>query len=270
MWKLQDEAQSETRVAFAGDWHGNGWWAPRALRRLNDEFRDVRTVLHVGDFGLMRGRGFAGYMAAIDEACQRNQIDRVLVTPGNHEDWDILNSQFADQPDQPVRCSERVWALPRGYRFSLGDRTFLSFGGAASVDYEYRTAGVDWWDSELPTTAEVERAIAAGPVDVMIAHDTVDEGTPKVQLQLAANPQGWPVDALAYSALSRARVTEVWGKVRPAVLVHGHMHIADQIRLADDRQVISLGCDDQPGNVGVLDLRTLTWKWGTEAEVVDV
>jgi hypothetical protein len=59
-------------------------------------------------------------------------------------------------------------------------------------------------------------------------------------------------------------VTEVWNAVKPAVLVHGHMHIADQIQLRDGRQVISLGCDETPGNVGVLDLTGLTWAWCRE------
>jgi hypothetical protein len=45
------------------------------------------------------------------------------------------------------------------------------------------------------------------------------------------------------------------------------MHIADQIQLADGRQVISLGCDDMLGNIGVLDLNTLTWTWCREPSV---
>ena len=42
------------------------------------------------------------------------------------------------------------------------------------------------------------------------------------------------------------------------------MHIADQIQLANGRQVISLGCDETPGNIGVLDLNTLAWAWCRE------
>jgi Icc-related predicted phosphoesterase len=90
-----------------------------------------------------------------------------------------------------------------------------------------------------------------------------------VERLLATNPQRWPVKALAYSAVSRARVTEVWEQTRPAVLIHGHMHLADQVRLPGEQQVISLGCDDAPRNIGVLALEALEWTWCSEPAVPD-
>jgi hypothetical protein len=258
---------TETRIAFAGDWHRNGEWAAQTLQRLHDQFPDVRTVAHAGDFGFMPGKHPRGFLEAVDTACEENQIDRILVTPGNHEDWSSLDAEFADNPGQPAQFSERVWALPRGYRFTIGGRTLLSFGGAASVDYAHRTPGYSWWEGELPTPADVEAAISGGPVDILVTHDTINGGTARVERMLATNPQRWPYQALAYSAVSRARVTEVWEAVQPAVLVHGHMHLADQVSFPDGRQVLSLGCDDAPRNIGVLTLETLEWTWCSEPAV---
>jgi hypothetical protein len=260
----KSETHTESQVAFAGDWHGNRFWAAHALRRLHAQFPQVRTVAHVGDFGLMPNHWTNQYVDAVDKACKTNDIDRVLVTPGNHEHWGELEPRFAEHPGHPVRFSERVWALPRGHRFMIGGRCFLSFGGAASVDFQYRVIGESWWPAEAPIRADVQRAIAGCRADVMVTHETINGGTPRVELALAANPHGWPLAALAYSAMSRGLVTELWDAVKPTVLVHGHMHIADQIQLPDGRQVISLGCDEQPGNIGVLDLTTLTWSWCAE------
>jgi Calcineurin-like phosphoesterase len=264
-----DESLPEAQIGFAGDWHGNRWWAAHALGRLHAQFPRVRTVAHVGDFGLMPRDGTNRYLEAVDKACQTNHIDRILVTPGNHEHWGELESRFAENPGQPVQFAERVWALPRGHRFMVGGRSFLSFGGAASVDFEYRVIGQSWWPAEAPTRADVEQAISCGRAEVMVTHETINGGTPHVELALAANPLGWPLAALAYSSMSRGLVTEVWEAVKPAVLVHGHMHIADQIQLQDGRQVISLGCDEEAGNVGVLDLKTLTWSWCAEPPAHD-
>lgn len=261
--------ESETYVAFAGDWHSNGYWAAHAIHRMHAQYPQVRTVLHVGDFGFIPGHQTDGYLNAVDRACARTHIDRILVTPGNHEHWDNLQSRFAENPGQPVQFSERVWALPRGHRFTIGGRSFLSFGGAASVDFEYRLIGESWWPSEFPSREDVEQAIQGGPADMMVTHETINGGTGRVQLALAANPQGWPLAALAYSGMSRMLVTEVWDAVKPAVLIHGHMHIADQIQLADGQQVISLGCDEQPGNIGVLNLTSLTWSWCAEPPAGD-
>jgi hypothetical protein len=259
----------ETHVAFAGDWHSNGVWAAQTIYRLHAQYPQVRTILHAGDFGFMPGTRTDSYLAAVDTACTANNIDRIQVTPGNHEDWDYLNSRFDENPGQPVRFSERVWALPRGYRFRIGGRSFLSFGGAASIDFEYRVLGQTWWPSEFPSREDVEQATAGGPAEIMVTHETINGGTSQVERALAANPHGWPLAALAYSGMSRMLVTEVWDAVKPCILVHGHMHIADQIQLSGGRQVISLGCDEEPGNIGVLDLQTMTWSWCAEPPAHD-
>jgi hypothetical protein len=260
----------EDQVSFAGDWHGNGTWAGTMLHQLNCQFPEVRTVLQAGDFGIMPGRHPHSYLEAVDEACEQNGIERILVTPGNHEDWDALNSRFATHPGEAIHWAERIWVLPRGYRFTLGGRTFLSFGGAASVDFAYRVPGESWWAAEMPTEDDVADTISDGHVDVLITHDTVDGGTPRVEHALGTNFGGWPVEALAYSAASRSRVTAVWKGVGPQVLVHGHMHIHDEVELADGRRIFSLGCDEQAGNVGVLTLSSLNWMWLAENDAAEM
>jgi hypothetical protein len=65
----------------------------------------------------------------------------------------------------------------------------MSFGGAASVDYEDRTENRDWWATEAPSDRDVAQAIAGGRVDVLLTHETVDGGTHQVERILRSNPK---------------------------------------------------------------------------------
>ncbi|WBM79126.1 metallophosphoesterase [Cryobacterium breve] len=251
----------ETRVAIAGDWHANTFWVQRAIPLLARQAPGIRTILHVGDFAFWPGPEGQSFLDTVDYWCRSAGIERVLVTPGNHEDWDRLDAEFAQHPGEAVRFSKVVWALPRGYRFTLGSRTLLSFGGGASLDYASRRIGKTWWLSEAPTDDDVAYAIAGGPVDVLITHEPINGGTVAVEMTLGSNPFGWSDKALVYAAASRDRVTKVWEAVHPSVLTHGHMHLADQIELDDGRRVYSLANDGEDRNLGVLDLMDLGWTW---------
>lgn len=191
----------ETQVAVAGDWHGDTSWVQEILPALHRFAPDVRTVLHAGDFGFWPPLHRKAFTDTVDFWCKSTGIERVLFTPGNHEWWPMLDERFAQRPGEPVQMSAAVWALPRGVRFTLAGRSFLSFGGAASIDYAYRTEGRDWWPEELPTDEHVDAAIEGGPIDVMLTHETVDGGTAAVEEILRANPYGWSAEELAYGAL---------------------------------------------------------------------
>ena len=255
---------TETRVAIAGDWHSSGYWARRALKMLHDRAPDIQTVLHLGDFNLTSNAPWAAYRRSVVEAMESNGVERLLVTPGNHDDWGQLGPRFDLHPDEPYRLSKAqgVSFLPRGHRFEIGGRTFLSFGGAASPDQEKRIEGKDWWRNEEPTEADGARAIAGGSVDVMLTHEAVDGGTRLVDDVISRpNKRLFDRAGLAASQRSRALVTHVWSELAPARLFHGHMHIRDEGHLSDSRSVYSLAANNSAGNIGILDLKDLTWSW---------
>lgn len=205
---------AETHVVIAGDWHANIGWVGKAVPAIAREAPGVRTILQVGDFGIWVGRQGRKHLDAVDFWCDRVGISRVLVTPGNHEDWNWLNSEFSAQPGSPVALSAVVEALPRGYRFEIGNRTFASFGGAASVDFEFRSPGINWFRGELPTEQDVALAISRGPADVLLTHETVNGGTPASESVLGSNPMYWRPEALDYSSHSRRSLRRS-GRVKP-------------------------------------------------------
>jgi hypothetical protein len=240
----------DQRVAVCGDWHGNVGWARMISRALPRLAPDVTTLLHLGDWWMPPG--------AVDEVFTETNIERIYVTLGNHEPWDEITPLFEEHPGETVRVSELIWLLPRPARLSIGGRAVLSLGGAASVDRESRIEGLTWWPDEAITDQNVAAAIAGGPADLMLTHES-PAGTPvrAVREILRTNPQGFPKPALEASAASRARVSEVWDAVRPELLAHGHLHAPGGGKTEDGRRVASLGREGQNWNLGILDMESL-------------
>lgn len=240
----------DTRVAVCGDLHGNFRWLDIVARSVQTLAPGVTTMLQLGDWWMDPG--------ATDEAVHGTGIERIYVTLGNHEPWPQVTALLDAHPGAAVRVSEITWLLPRPARLTIGGRSVLSLGGAVSVDRAWRQEGVSYWKDEEITREHVAVAIAGGPADLMLTHES-PAGTPvrAVQEILRTNPFGFPDDALADSATSRARVAKVWNIVYPELLIHGHMHAPGGGQTEDGLRVASLGQDGQQGNFGFLDMQTL-------------
>jgi len=240
----------DERVAVCGDWHGNVGWARIIARALPALAPEVTTMLHLGDWQMPP--------IETDEVFAETNVNKIYVTLGNHDRWGEITPLLNMRPGAAVRVSDITWLLPRPARLTIGGRRVLSLGGAASVDRQSRIEGLTWWPDEAITDEQVAAAIAGGPADLMLTHETPAR-TPvrRVRDILRTNPHRFPATALAESAASRMRVTEVWNAVRPELLIHGHMHAPGGGKIEDGRRVASLGRDVQVGNLGLLDMDTL-------------
>lgn len=238
------------RVAVVGDIHGNFRWLDILAGSVRRLAPDVTTMLQLGDWWMDP--------STTDEAVDGTAIERIYVTLGNHEPWGQITPLFEANPGCAIRVSDVTWLLPRPARLTIGGRSVLSLGGAASVDKAWRQEGVSWWKDEEVTREHVAAAIAGGPADLMLTHESPAR-TPvrAVQEILRTNPFGFPDDAIADSATSRARVAKVWNIVYPELLIHGHMHAPGGGQTEDGLRVASLGQDGQQGNLGFLDMQTL-------------
>jgi hypothetical protein len=260
-----------TIVALMGDVHGNRQWTSARLMSLGE--RGIRTVLQVGDFGVLwpdnAGKKF---IREIDKVCGRYGVDEIRVVPGNHEGWGSLKQRWDNPKNRavdgsllPLQITDHITVLPRGHRFEIDGRTAVALGGAPSLDYAERTEGRNWWPSEIIEPADVAHVIAGGPTEIFLSHDAPGSpfATPKVRRIIETNPMGWPREALEYAKVGRERVTEAFVSTQPHLAVHGHFHVSDQatVRIpgaSHDTRVISLDCDGRAGNVRLLDLETLT------------
>jgi hypothetical protein len=252
----------EQTVAIAGDWHADLRHVPAALVRMHLARPDVRTVLQLGDFGLGRHAG-AVFLDAIERLAATLNV-RVLVTPGVHDDWRNLHRAFTTHPNAPFRLTPHVAALPRGLRFRLASREFLSFGGAATGhgDGVQRHLGQD----VAPTADEVRTAARDGRVDVLLLHEAVEGGVRKVSTKIRYEARRNRISRADQEASQRSRalVTELRRLVAPTVTLHGRMHIRGSVHTGG-ASIVSLSRENRSGNIGYLDLETLGFTWLEQA-----
>jgi hypothetical protein len=246
----------DERVWVVGDLHGNAGWIQVLLPAMRRHDPSLRTILQLGDYGFDHAQPGTG---PVDYWAKRAGIERVLVTLGNHEEWNHITAAQEHVPGMAFRVSDVVWLLPRPFRFKIAGREVLSLGGASSVDKAFRTAGKDWFEDELITEQMEADAVAGGPADLLLTHESPASAAPEVQLLLTNNPHEFPPEALAVSAAQRARVQRVSDATLPHLHMHGHMHVYGDLEREDRRTVVSLDRDTFPGNAGVLDLATLAF-----------
>ena len=210
-----ESAQDASRpLAVAGDWHGNLGWALTTIRSAARE--GVRTILHVGDFGLdwpgaKRGR----YEAKLNKCLLEVGIT-LIVSGGNHDNWETL-AGLPLEADGLATFRSNIRVLPRGSRTQIGGLVVGGLGGAFSVDYIHRTDGKDWWRNEEPTPEEAQKLVTAGPVDVLITHDA-PAGVPlKGGFEL-------PPEISSRAEQTRVLVRGVVDSLAPTHVFCGHWH----------------------------------------------
>lgn len=204
------------RIAFAGDWHANGNWAPYAAQYAADQGADV--IVHVGDFGYLFK---PSYLASLSLTLSNLDL-HLLFVDGNHEDHQWLRRQPVNADGiRPI--ARRIFHLPRGFRWTWQGVRFLALGGAHSVDGTYRrSAGHLWQSEEAITATEAVQATAGGPADVLISHDCPTG----VEIPGLAPPGTFPEDEIRRSEEHRRILRHVVDQVKPSMIWHGHYHSA--------------------------------------------
>jgi Icc-related predicted phosphoesterase len=206
-------------IGVAGDWHGNTEWAQQAL----DLFAatGITHIFHLGDFGIWPGHDGASFVRKVIARLKRHN-QTLYVTPGNHEDYPRILARPVDVDGTIHYTDPRLKLLPRGVRGSIKGVSFVSLGGANSIDYKNRREGVSWWPQESITLGDVYRTAAGGAATLMFCHDA-PAGVPIGTLRKSAE-SGWDPEELAYSNAGRQMLRQAVDAVQPRVLFHGHFH----------------------------------------------
>lgn len=225
-----------TVLMLAGDWHGNKTWAERVIGHAAGH--DVDTIVQLGDFGYwLDDYRTEDYLGAIDSMLTMADI-RLFWLDGNHED----HSRVAEWSNETRHAKVRY--LPRGFRWQWWDRTWMSVGGAMSVDKRFRVEGESWWPAEELTDSDVDHAAREGEVDVILSHDCprgVD--IPGVGPDTKGGVRGdWPADILAEAQAHRDKLATICRATAPGWLFHGHYHIRHDGKL-DETRVVGLADD---------------------------
>lgn len=231
------------RVIVAGDWHGDTVRAREVIRLAGEQ--GIHVIVHLGDFGFwVPGPATGRYLSTVNKECVRAGV-LLLWVDGNHEDHAELNAIPLD--DTGVRrIRSNIAHLPRGFRWTWHNKTWMALGGAYSVDRYDRKLNVSWWEEETLTPDDVSRAVSPGHVDVIVAHDCPNRvNIPGLQ------SHRFPAYAIAESDEHQRLVGTIVDATRPSVYFHGHYHVRYTAyrHLPDEGSTLVIGLGDNYGKL---------------------
>lgn len=207
-------------IGIAGDWHGNLGWALKAINEFHN--RGIRHIFHLGDFCIMGGPDGMKFTRRINMLLEKLDM-YIYVTLGNHENYNLYEKHYVMHDNNGISFKNgepRILVFPRGYHWSWHDISYMSFGGANSIDKAYRHKN-SWWEQEQITDEQIMESIGH-PVDVMFTHD-VPYGVEMFKNHRDAS-NGWSKEDLEYASHSSHQLRRLTDIVRPSLMFHGHYH----------------------------------------------
>ncbi len=116
-------------------------------------------VIILGDFGLVWKD---------DDATEKywlkwleNKKWTTLFIDGNHENHEKIRAlpEVEMFGSKVGKVNDSVYHLRRGNIYTIDGKTFLTIGGAESIDKMYRTEWVTWWKDELLSGVDIYNAL---------------------------------------------------------------------------------------------------------------
>jgi hypothetical protein len=218
-------------VLLAGDTHGRMEQVRYLIGVAID--KGCTRIVQVGDFGYWPH--MEPFHERVNSAAMKAGIDWYWLD-GNHENFDALEEAVDVNAAEPQQMLARLWYLPRGCTWEWDGCRFMALGGAYSIDRHHRLPGHSWWEQELLTREQVERAMDRGPVDVLLTHDAPEGVCPIVTSDYKGDE---------ISRGNRKAVSAVVEAVTPRLVTHGHYHHRYSAKIPGGPQVEGLGRDGE-------------------------
>jgi predicted phosphodiesterase len=160
------------KILVLGDVHACWFDLNQVIAKAFNKHPNITHIIQVGDWGYAFPgvKPFTINEAAYIYADQDPNYRRAKQTPfywldGNHENFDQLDE------DKGAWQSGMTY-MPRGSVATLGDKRAMFFGGAASIDKQYRIEHISWWPQETMSESQIKHALSQpGPIDIMFSHD---------------------------------------------------------------------------------------------------
>ena len=236
---------------ITGDIHGD-------LMRFLPVMTEKDYVVVCGDFGIpwgrlphQDGRMRQGQPISYKDGKKLKQLAKLKATflfvDGNHENFDLLE-KFEEREWHSGKVhviQDNVLHLMRGEVFTLGDITFLAFGGAKSSDRYWRQTGISWWEQETATDQDYQNAVknlarVHNKVDFVFSHTAPGHFLMPYMEELGFNP-------LAGLDPTVTILSRIYQQIQWKWWYFGHFHInkVDKLRKArwiyDDMDELDLG-----------------------------
>lgn len=238
------------RILIAGDTHGNINWLAGYIFPTAMALEADRIVI-CGDFGAWEHvvPGGTSFMTNVGMLAEVSGVDLYWL-PGNHDNKKLVEEMYRHRTDRFgfIVCRSGVNYIPNGHKWVWGGAKFRSFGGAYSIDKQFRlsmeqrnyreqvaaeqlaadldgrvpspvasTAGTIWFPDEEMTDAEMDALLKADskPKDIILSHDK----------PLSAEP-GWNKRLIAETIPNQERLERALKVHKPKWWIHGHLHYA--------------------------------------------
>lgn len=262
------------KLFLAGDSHGNSGTIRKYLKQADES--ECESIFVLGDFGYWE-HTYDGveFLDAVDRLASDMAMP-VYFLDGNHDKTSLLLKLYKEQDDEGfIRVRDNVLYSSRGHRWTWDGVRFASFGGAYSVDKDWRlhqetkrrekiiyqntyrpkdrqvstdTSGTLWFPEEEMTDADMMKFLEdTTPVDIMLTHDKPRATTPEcIRKDL---PECWP---------NQDRIQRAVTTLQPKLLFHGHLHdkYVQAVRCGDDdkfTEVIGLAADGEKDSGYIFD-----------------
>lgn len=228
-----------TRIQICGDTHGDSFHLKKLFYVAVE--RQVEALIVCGDFGGVWPGAPGHRFLEITRHLTEQSGTTLYWVEGNHDWHDVLQAYLKQHPDStgplPTPSSagllQNVLWVPRGHTFTLGGKLFMGFGGADSIDKQWRVEGESWWRSEVITQEQVD-ALPEQTVDILITHEAP-----------FGHSLGYKDDDAA-GREQRRLITEVVHRVHPSVVYCGHHHKRVSYSWPDGTQIEVLADSSYP------------------------
>ena len=172
-----------SKIFLTGDTHHSR----ELFKKLsNKNFKQQKTltkedvVIILGDVGALTWDKSKETLYNIEWLQDRNFT--TLFIDGNHDNFDILDNL----PTKQIYGSEvgvlakDIYHLKRGNIYTINGKTFLTIGGATSIDKEHRLPHRSWWEREVLSYSEIENTCLSleavnYKVDYILTHTTFED-----------------------------------------------------------------------------------------------
>lgn len=146
-------------VFLTGDTHGTLDTRKLDQIAMNKKLTRDDVLIIAGDWGVL--------WSLEPDGAERRLLDwyrkfkcTILIVDGNHDNherFDALPTAEKYGADVGV-IDEHIFHLRRGRIYIINGKKYFIFGGALSIDKEYRTLGISYWPGELPTREQMDFA----------------------------------------------------------------------------------------------------------------
>lgn len=224
-------------IHITGDTHGDLLRVGNYIKREHLGPDDI--VIIAGDFGVLWHHSLN-----INEAAMLSHLNTetaVCFVDGNHENFDRLDSLptmelFGSDVgviSHPSVPDKEVYHLCRGRVYNIQGKKIFTMGGGVSIDKDYRTPGVSWWDREIPSGKEIQKGLDTleaedNTVDYVISHAAPQQAVDVVREGLIGTHGSFgygrvKLDTFYGSPVTKA-LTEICDRITFEQWFFGHYH----------------------------------------------